>query len=515
MESTRLQGRRRFLGAALCGTLAAHVGGDAHGREAKPAPVPGKQIDDAIGQIDKLAADLMSSSGVPGMAVAVVRRDRTVYAKGFGTRLVGSGQPVDAGTVFQLASLSKSVGASVVAHQVGVGSVAWNMPVRAHLPWFALSDPEVSRAVEIADMYSHRSGLPDHAGDRLEDMGYGQKEILQRLRFLPLRPFRNAYFYTNFGLTAATESVAAAAGVDWASLSEAAIYRPLGMSSTSSRYADFAARGNRALGHVKVEGQWVRGPGTMPDAQSPAGGVSSSVNDMAKWLAMMLGNGMFKGRRIVDETALVAAITAQVQSAPASGGHPASFYGYGFNVGTTAAGRATFSHSGAFGLGAATNFVVVPSTGVAIVALTNGFPIGVPETLTAQFFDLVQFGSLQRDWVKLYGDAFAAFSKPEGSLVGVAPPASPLPARTLSAYTGTYRNDYWGPVQVTDQGGSLALSIGPRPMLLPLRHWDGDVFTFTLVDENAAPGTISKASFLSDRVTLEYYDEDGVGTFIR
>ena len=104
---------------------------------------------------------------------------------------------------------------------------------------------------------------------------------------------------------------------------------------------------------------------------------------------------------------------------------------------------------------------------------------------------------------------------PEGSLVGVSPPAAPLPARALSAYTGTYRNDYHGPIQVADQGGSLVLSIGPIPMKLPLTHWDGDVFTFTLVNENAAPGTISKASFLSDRVTLEYYDEDGVGTFIR
>jgi CubicO group peptidase (beta-lactamase class C family) len=417
--------------------------------------------------------------------------------------------------VFQLASLSKSVGASVVAHQVGVGSVAWNTPVRAHLPWFALSDPEVSQTIEIADLYSHRSGLPDHAGDRLEDMGYGKREILERLRFLPLHPFRNSYFDTNFGVTAAAVSVAAAAGIDWATLSEQVIYQPLGMSSTSSRYADFAARSNRALGHVKVNGKWVQGLGTTPDAQSPAGGVSSSVNDMAKWLAMMLGKGVFNGRRIVDEKALAAATSAQVQSVPEGDGHPASFYGYGFNVGTTAAGRPSFSHSGAFGAGAATNFLVVPSTGVAIIALTNGYPIGVPETLTAQFFDLVQFGSIQRDWAKLYANAFASLSKPEGSLVGVAPPASPLPARALSTYTGTCRNDYYGPIQVIDRGGSLVLSIGPRPMMLPLTHWDGDVFTFTLVNENASPGTISKALFLSNRVTLEYYDEDGVGTFIR
>ena len=90
-----------------------------------------------------------------------------------------------------------------------------------------------------------------------------------------------------------------------------------------------------------------------------------------------------------------------------------------------------------------------------------------------------------------------------------------LPARALSTYAGTYRNDYFGPLQVSEQNGALSLAIGPVPKVLPLTHWDGDVLTFTLYNENASPGTISKASFLSDRVTLEYYNEDGVGTFVR
>ncbi|CAB3751896.1 serine hydrolase [Paraburkholderia humisilvae] len=521
---TRFEQRRRLLRTALLSPISAPLfaplfaplaarGKSPHGTQ--PPPIPAAQIDDAIAQLDPLVTAQMTRTGVPGLAVAVVRDARTVYEKGFGTRQVGSGQPVDADTVFQLASLSKPIGASVVARQVGLGSVTWDTTVRAHLPWFTLSDPDVSNEVTIADLYAHRSGLPDHAGDRLEDLGYGQTEILQRLRYLPLHPFRNVYFYTNFGLTAAAESVAAAAGTDWASLSEQAIYRPLGMSRTSSRYADFASRANRAAGHVKTGDRWVLGPGTRPDAQAPAGGVSASVNDMAKWLAMMLGLGMFNGRRIVDAAALNAAISAQMQTSPPGNGRPAGHYGYGFNVGTTAAGRASYSHSGAFALGAATNFVAVPSTGVAIVVLTNGYPIGVPETITAQFFDLVQFGSIQRDWAALYAAALLPMLKPEGSLVGARPPAAPLPARALSTYIGTYHNDYYGPLQVSEQNGALALAIGPVPTILPLTHWDGDVFTFSLVNENAAPGTISKASFLSDRVTLEYYDEAGLGTFVR
>ena len=78
-------------------------------------PISDGQIDKAIAGLDAVASDLMKRSGVPGMAIAVVRDGKTVYAKGFGVRKIGESQPVDADTVFQIASLSKSLAASVVA----------------------------------------------------------------------------------------------------------------------------------------------------------------------------------------------------------------------------------------------------------------------------------------------------------------------------------------------------------------------------------------------------------------
>src|SRR5438552_7036918 len=124
------------------------------------------------------------------------------------------------------------------------GVVKWDTPVVKHLSWFVLGDDWITQHVTIADMYAHRSGLPDHAGDDLEDLGYDRGQVLERLRFLPLHSFRGDYAYTNFGVTAAAESVAAAAGADWASLSEEAIYRPLEMTSTSSRFSDFERQPN-------------------------------------------------------------------------------------------------------------------------------------------------------------------------------------------------------------------------------------------------------------------------------
>ncbi|MGV0838235.1 serine hydrolase [Mycolicibacterium thermoresistibile] len=485
--------------------------------------LPDNAVHEAVLQLDRLAENLMAQSGIPGLAVAVVRGGETVYAKGFGVKSVETDESVTADTVFQLASLSKPVGATVVAHQVGTGAIGWDTPIITELPWFALSDPVVTDRVTIGDMYAHRSGLPDHAGDLLEDLGYDRRAVLERLRELPLAPFRISYAYTNFGITAAAEAVATNAELSWAELSEQVLYQPLGMESTSSRFADYESRPDRAVGHIHVDDSYQPLYTRNPDAESPAGGVSSSVNDMARWLAMVLANGTFEDRQIVAPEALLPALSPQiVSSPPTEPAMRAGFYGYGFNVSTTSGARTVLSHSGAFELGTGTNFVILPSADVAIVALTNATPSGVAEALTAQFVDLVQFGEIRQDWYQLYRDTLAPLEEPQGSLVGAPPPVDPAPPAPLSEYVGTYHNDYWGPARVTERDGELVVTLGPEgwqggppPGEFVLNHRDGNVFTFTFVSENAPPGTISTAIFDGDRLTLEYFDANHNGVFVK
>ncbi|GLE51810.1 hypothetical protein ATCCBAA256_13870 [Mycobacterium montefiorense] len=404
----------------------------------------------------------------------------------------------------------------MVAHEVTNNVVTWDTPVAAKLPWFALSDPYVTGHVTVADMYSHRSGLPDHAGDKLEDLGYDRRQVLERLKYLPLAPFRSSYAYTNFGLTAAAEAVAAAAGKSWEDLSDEALYRPLGMALTSSKYADYLARPNRAVLHVKAGDKWEPRFQRDADAQTPAGGVSSSINDMARWLTMVMANGTYNGQQITSPEALLSAITPQVISMPASSPKArAGTYGQGFNATVSSSGRTEYSHSGGFSSGAATNFVVMPSEDVGIIALTNGAPYGIPEALTAQFMHLVQYGQVRENWVSLYNHALGWMNNPQGSLVGKQPPANPAPARPLTDYLGVYASDYWGPAVVTQNNGQLQLALGPKNQVFALSHWDGDTFTFSITDENAPPGTISKAVFSPNTLNLEYYDTDKLGTFTR
>jgi CubicO group peptidase (beta-lactamase class C family) len=525
-----LTASRTVTGAAVVASalaMAVAGGNSVEAEELPPpqvagVPIPDGQIDRAVGRLDALAQAILEKSGIPGLAIAVVRDGKTVYARGFGLRRIGERQPVDADTVFQIASLSKSVGATVVAHQVGAGVVKWDTPLVTYLPWFELNDPWITKHVTIGDMYAHRSGLPDHAGDDLEDLGYDRRQILQRLRFAPLHSFRDDYAYTNFGLTAAAEAVATASGKDWATLSEEVLYRPLGMSATSSRYGDYAARDNRAFLHVRTATGYEPKYQRQPDAQSPAGGVSSNVRDLARWMAMVLDGGSYDGREIVARDALLPAITPQIVSSRAYAADArASLYGYGFGVSVQPSGRVVLSHSGAFSLGGGTNYVLIPSAHVGIVILTNAQPGGAAETLGMEFADLVQFGKVTRDWFAAYAGLLAPINAPFGTRVGKPAPANPAPALDPAAYAGTYANDYYGDVVIVGRGDGLVLKIGPAPTEFTFTHLDGNAFTFTPHSENASEGSISTATFATDssgkatQLTIELFDQAGIGTFRR
>src|SRR6478736_6057911 len=123
-------------------------------------PLPDNAVDNAVAKLDGMVDDLMKKSGIPGMAVAVVHGGKTVYAKGFGVKDVRSGDKIDPDTVFQLASLSKPLSATVVAHQVGENEIGWDTPVVSKLPWFALSDPTVTRMVSVGTCSRTARGCP-------------------------------------------------------------------------------------------------------------------------------------------------------------------------------------------------------------------------------------------------------------------------------------------------------------------------------------------------------------------
>src|SRR5690606_127180 len=113
-----------------------------------------------------------------------------------------------------------------------------------------------------------------------------------------------------------------------------------------------------------------------------AGGVSSSVNDMAKWMALILHNGEYQGKQIVPQTALLPALSPQMQTSPATENSAAAHYGYGFNISTSAAGHTMYGHSGAFLMGAGTSYYLLPAADTGIIVLTNAWPVGAAESIS-------------------------------------------------------------------------------------------------------------------------------------
>jgi CubicO group peptidase (beta-lactamase class C family) len=230
-----------------------------------------------------MAQGLADAHAVPGLSVAIVHRDELVHLAGYGLRHIDDAQArVGGDTVFQLASLSKPLAATVVAALVGDEKVSWDTRVADLDAGVRLHEEYPTAEVTIRDLFAHRSGLSGNAGNDLEGLGFSREEILRRVHQLkPARSFRSGFDYSNFGLTAGGEAAAKAAGYTWEDAADARLYSRLHMTSTSSRYSDFLAHDDRSSLHAPVAGEWKALTTRNPDPQSPAGGASSSARDLA------------------------------------------------------------------------------------------------------------------------------------------------------------------------------------------------------------------------------------------
>jgi CubicO group peptidase (beta-lactamase class C family) len=495
---TRRYSRRRTVQAAFS---AAAVGTLPHAnvfaQQATPAAGEGAgitaaQVESAVAQLDGLVEAAMARNGVPGAAVAVVYNDAVVYEQAFGIREVGKPEPVTPETVFQLASMSKSISSTLVAAVVGDGAVTWDTVAADALPGFAMPDPWLTAQVTLRDLFSHRSGLPAYAGDTLSStFGYGREESVRRLRYVPpATPLRTTFAYANLPLSVAAYAAAHAAGTAWEDLADERLFAPLGMASTSYRFADYMSRANKAAPHYPAaDGTWALGELTDGDTAAPAGGISTNLRDLTQWVRLQLGGGVFEGTELVAAAPLLETRRPQILEAspanPADG--PALFYGLGWRLQYDEQGRLVMSHIGDFSSGFRTGVTLLPAEGLGIVVLTNAWPNALSDGIPKAFFEIVERGEPTQDWIGTFeaqtAAALAAVSAAAPFPRGDAPSGSP--ALSLEAYTGTYTNTQLGEVRVVEDNGGIVIELGPLPARLPLQHWDRDVFTYPLPPSGA------------------------------
>ncbi|MDF2621113.1 MAG: beta-lactamase [Xanthobacteraceae bacterium] len=485
--------------------------------------IPRERLEAALTALDDMSQQVVADGQVPGLAIAVVQDDAPVFLKGYGLREQGKPGTVDAETVFQLASFSKPISATVVAVLVGERVADWNSTIATLDPSFRLQGAYPTQQLTIRDLFAHRSGLPGDAGNELEALGYDRATILQRLALVPpSSSFRAGYSYSNFGLTEGAVAAVKPTGKAWEDVAQEKLYAPLGMSSTSSHHADFLKRTNRAELHIGAPGKWAAKLQRDPDAQAPAGGVSSNARDLAQWLRLQISGGTFNGRPMIKP----AALAATHEPLMARGNNPvtgaASFYGLGWNVEYGRHGL-SWGHAGAFSVGARTLVTIYPEAKLGIVVLANAFPTGVPEGLADSFFDVAFDGKISKDWLTPWNAAYAGMFGPaiEAAKKEYAAPAGgALPAAPLKAYEGRYANAYVGAAEVAAVGDKLELRLGPQGKArFPLTHFNRDVFIYYPTPE--LPDMPVGVNFSLDpdgtarAVTLEDLDGFGLGTLAR
>ena len=196
--------------------------------------------------IDQWVARAMRTFEVPGLALAIVKDDEVVLAKGYGVRKLGDATPVDARTLFGIASNTKAFTATALGLLVEDGKLEWDAPVVRYLPAFAMWDPFVTREITVRDLLVHRSGLGLGAGDLLwwPESTYDRKEIARRLRFIqPATSFRTAYAYDNVLYLIAGELIETISGQSWEDFVATRILARVGMTGSNVRHSAAAAGG--------------------------------------------------------------------------------------------------------------------------------------------------------------------------------------------------------------------------------------------------------------------------------
>jgi CubicO group peptidase (beta-lactamase class C family) len=461
---------------------------------ASDAEITAAQVQSALDRLDGLIEDGMTQTGVPGVAVAVVYADEVVYQRGFGVRELGKPEPVTPETVFQIASLSKSISSTLVAAVIGDGMTTWDATIGGIDPGFALSDPWISDQVTIGDMLCHRSGLPAYGGDPLVfTFGYDRDECMQRLRYYPqASPFRTAFAYSNLGFSAGAYAAARATGESWEDLADRRLFAPLGMTASSYRFADIQRRENRAAPHFRTrDGVWEPGNLINDDAAAPAGGVSSNLRDLTQWLRLQLAGGAFDGQTVVASEPLRETHRPQVVafSPPDPTTGPTAFYGLGWTVSYDDHGRMELAHGGDFN-SYSTQATLLPAAGLGILVLCNGGASAVRGAIPRAFLEMVTKGEPSQDWVSAIETSFAADLAsilatstpfPQGK-----PPADAAPPLALDVYTGVYTNTRYGEVTVRESADGLVLQYGSSEVQHRLFPWDRDVFSMPLMGDESA-----------------------------
>ena len=448
-----------------------------------PATARAQDVD--LEALDTWIEDLMEDWSTPGLAVGIVHGDSLVFARGYGVRAQGSGEPVDEHTRFAIASNSKAFTAAVLGMLVEEEKLRWDDRVIDHLPDFQMWDPWVTREIRVRDLLTHRSGLATFGGDHLWIGATNDRdEIVSRVRFMePVGSFRASFHYQNLMFLVAGQVGQAVTGSSWDEMIASRIFEPLGMRESSTTVHDLAGLENVASAHEVVQGELRVVDYDNVDGVAPAVAINSNIVDMARWMRLNLRDGEFEGHQVFS--AGTAREMQRIQyplgvSAWAAENLGRRFNGYGLGwFISDYRGRKVVSHSGGL-TGMISLQTLLPEEGLGVIVLTNYAPSAPTSAITYRILD-AYLGESERDW----NEVFVGFrnqgedrARQREERLQASRIEGTEPSLPLEAYAGTYTEAVSGETAVRLEDGHLVFDYNPRH-LGDLEHWHHDVFRVT------------------------------------
>jgi len=454
------------------------------------ASPPALVRDQLVTRFERYAEEARQAWGTPGMAVALVADGQVIWSKGFGVKQVGSQEPVTVDTVFQIGSASKSFTASLVALQVDQGRLKWTDKVLDSFSDFRMFDAWVTREFTLEDTLSQRSGQAPYSTDLLAFMGASRAEILQAMREVqPVSSFRSQFGYVNNMWLVAARVLENVSSQSWESLVASSIFQPLGMTRTSTGSSALWRSPDHALPHMGRKGSIKPLLGDWPFTEwvytyGPAGGINSTVLDMARYIRMQLG---LSG--LISTSSLEKMHSPHILAGGTRKPDPQAIFEVGmasYCLGWLRQERQPVPlvwHNGGTS-GCKTVVGYCPDAGMGIVVLSNLGGTDLPEALMYRYYDLY-FGLPDYDYSATF---LKNLPKPPAPKVR---PRTPRPPAPLTEYVGRYRHPVYGVASVKAQEDGLLLDLG-KNFRLRLQPWDGDTFRF---DDPIDPDDSGFASF--------------------
>lgn len=479
--------------------------------------VAGAQAREGISdaEVTALAARAMSEFDVPGMAIGIVKRDQVLLAKGYGVREIGKTKPIDAKTLFKIASNSKAFTTAALAVLVDDGLISWDGLVIDYIPEFRMNDPWVTANFTVKDLLTHRSGLAPFVGDMLlwpEPNEFTVEDIIYALRFFkPVSSFRSQYAYDNQLYIVAGEIIPRVSGKSWGEFVENRLMRPAGMKHCFADKIPKRRMRNLATPHGVVEGQLsVIERGRIP-AQPPisaaAGGVVCSLDDMLTWVRTQLKHGTTPGGKVLFSAAQSREmwkpqmlLNVRERDFKMNRTHFKA-YGLGWRL-ADVHGFKEVSHTGTLA-GMKSYIVMVPELELGVVLLTNGSSSAarssVMNTIVRSFMPVEQV-----DWIQMVLDEQEAAQQAAGLKGAATAEKSEISAPSgLSRFTGRYRDPWFGDITITLENDQLVFAADKSPKFLgELRHLEGNRFVVRWIDRTlAADAYVLFETDRNDRLT--------------